>query len=147
LIITDEQIEAFALGLIIGALVTWWIETRERRIVSNIRSRIETIGLFCDLTNAQARSLIGPCHWLACDEEIISLYHWGRKVRRSGIKVDPKRLVALVIICEKLLGLSRTDAVKAMQQAKALKDYKTLLPSHNPKIHPQPLPDLSGRRE
>ena len=70
------------------------------------------------------------------DDEILALHEWRKRLnKRSGEpvrfvvkKLDPITVAAEAIICEKLLGRSRMDAIKAIQKAKIADDYRVLLP-------------------
>lgn len=122
-----------------GSLVTFFVMSRAKFTISRanllsveIHRRIENLADFCDLTDVQMKQIIGlqtlagPPRRLANLDEIFGYYLWAAN---SGL--DPIGGSALAIICEKCLGLTQQDALRAMRQAKSADDYKTLLPSRN----------------
>jgi hypothetical protein len=127
--ITEQAIYAFFIGAAVGSIFTYWYVTREKRIIAEVRSRIETLGHFHDLTEAEHQKIIS--NDVASNDEILAFYHWGLLVKRPAKhlkKLDPIAVAAEAIICEKLLGRARRDAIKALLQAKRADDYRTLLP-------------------
>jgi hypothetical protein len=134
--ITEYQIWAFFMGVAAGSILTIqltrgeWLISRVERLSTKIHNRIETLAMFCDLTDGQRKqligTLIGPPIRLVSIDELFNYYRWA-----SELKLDPIAGSALAIICEKCLGLTRWDALHAMREAKLADDYKTLLPSKN----------------
>jgi hypothetical protein len=125
---TEQAIYAFFIGAAVGSILTYWYATREKRIIAEVRSRIETLGHFHDLTKAEHQKII--FNDVASNDEILAFYQWGQLVKREVKhlkKLDPIA-VAAEAISEKLLGRTRHDAIKALLQAKSADDYRTLLP-------------------
>ena len=134
---TEHKIFAFLLGAAIGSIgsiVTYYNSTREKRIVSNVRSNIERLAYYHALTPGQYRKTIYPTK-IASTERILEVYYWarrlikedGRTIKDCRIKLHPTRLAAEAIICEELLGLSRYDAYRALLNAKKPGDLRGLL--------------------
>jgi len=121
--ITEHEISALLIGAAIGSIVTYY---NEKRIISNVRRDIDLLGSHHELTTAQYRNAIYPTT-IVSDERILELYRWAPQLRKSGrVKLNPTQLAAEVIICEELLGLTRYDAIQALNNAKYLHDLRTL---------------------
>jgi hypothetical protein len=121
--ITEREISALLIGAAIGSIVTYY---NEKRIISNVRRDIDLLGSHHELTTAQFRKAIYPTTMVS-DERILELYRWAQQLRKSGpVKLNPTRLAAEVIICEELLGLTRYDAIQALNNATYLHDLRTL---------------------
>jgi hypothetical protein len=122
---------AFLLGAAIGSIVTYFIATREKRIISSVRREVHHLASFHDLTPTQWHKTEYPTT-LVSGEQILALRRWAKQSaqsrKKSGIKLDPTRLAAEVIICEELLGLPRELALSALINAKDLNDLRNKLP-------------------
>lgn len=133
--ITEYQLWAFFIGLTIGSLLTRWqmnspeaLISRVQRVNTDIYQRIEDLASVLDLTPAQEKMIKPPRLRRLVDlDELIDYYYWA-----SQTNLDPITITALAIICEKVLGLTRMDAVSAMRQAKLEDDFKWLLTPQKP---------------
>ena len=113
----EQAINAFFLGAVIGAIITYWYTTGEKRIIASVRSCISTLAMFHDLTPAEQNRTMHPLSTvdLVRDDEILALHKWGKLLNKpSGQparlvvkKLNPVAVAAEAIICEKLLGRSR----------------------------------------
>src|SRR5215469_8257397 len=120
--LTENEIEAFILTFMLGAaagsIVTYCITTREKRIIADVRRRINYVGTLLtarnQLTHSQYRKTIYPNAELVSDKRILEVYDWAKRVKKAmKLKTASIHLTALVILCEELLGLSARDAVQA----------------------------------
>jgi hypothetical protein len=126
--ITEHEISWLLLGAAIGWLVTYWHLTKEKRIISSVRREIADLALYHNLTKDQYRK---ACYTegLVDDQQIMQLYHWTQKRISTSTrlkKVGPIVVVAETIICEKVLGLSHIEAMRALLNAKDREDLRTL---------------------
>ncbi|MGA3303085.1 MAG: hypothetical protein ABSC72_07325 [Methylovirgula sp.] len=138
-ITADTALNCLVGAAVIGSIVTFLVTRRTRILISRaqrlsakIHRHVETLALFCDLTDVQMKQIInlqtltGPPRRLANIDEIFAFYLWA-----EGNRLDPISGSALAIICEKCLGLTRLDALHAMRKVKRADEYKVLLPSRN----------------
>jgi hypothetical protein len=125
--ITEHGLSVFVAGAAIGSIVTYWIATREKRIILRIREKICYLGSFHELTTDQHRQTIRPTATLkmASDQEVLQCYHWAVNAKRNSIagrnmlkKTSPTLLAAETIICEKFFGLSMEDAASALSKSR-----------------------------
>lgn len=109
----------FILGAMVGWAVAYFVLTKEKRIVSNIRREIDYLGLYHDLPQTLYRKTIFP-NPMVSDEEVLAAYRWalGYLGKIPKVKLPPKQLAAEVIICERLFGLTSRDAAKALMETK-----------------------------
>jgi hypothetical protein len=117
---TESLINSFLLGAAVGSIITYWIVTREKRLISRIRDNIHFLADLHELTPAQRRKA-GPLldfSEIATDKEILEFYRWGHElVKGKGPKgaeidkLDPISIAAEGIIFDKLLELPRVLAV------------------------------------
>jgi hypothetical protein len=131
--------ETLIAGAVSGSAFTylWWMLTRNRRVVPEVRRLLGEIDKrFEDLQRVNAltpiQKKIAGFDRLITPDRALELYEWAERVRRSDRKVDPVTLTAQAIICEKLLGLTRLDALHAIKQAKLEDDIRSHLPLKTP---------------
>lgn len=115
--ITEYEVYTFLLGAAAGSVVTYYITTREKRIISNVRRRIEALGALLSaenvLTKAQYLKTSYPNQKLVSDQKISEIYGWAERIKKEmKLTSAPIHLTTLVIICEGLLGLSWQDAIR-----------------------------------
>jgi hypothetical protein len=130
-----KRLPAFVLGAALGSFITYYILTRERRIVADVLRNVSFLAGYHELTEAQqdrVYRLGRGLEEIASREQILSAYSWAQLVRKEnkgyGGKSNTGRLAAEVIICQQLLGLSPADAMQAWLRAKSLEDFRTLRP-------------------
>jgi hypothetical protein len=107
-----EEIYVFALGAAISWLATYFILTREKRMISRIKSELQSLAGYHNLTQHQYGRTLPPLLGgatlpLASDEKILTTYGWAVRIReKSGSlkQLSPTILAAEVIICEQLWG-------------------------------------------
>jgi hypothetical protein len=118
--LTEHDISVLLLGAAIGSAITYWGVTRATRLYSSVRNQIERYGEneFYDYPRWEEK--LGPDP--VTDQEIRWFYEWAQRVRLSKEpssynrkKLDPIKLTALGIICDKLL--ERDDRHSAAIQA------------------------------
>jgi hypothetical protein len=124
--IAEQAINAFllgaGLGVGLGAISTYWIVTRERRIISKIRGSIDFLSSYHTLTNAQNRQ-IQNSEALVSDKEILAYYRLSLECKTLSRKrpddpINKKRpftIAAEIIICERVFGLSHLEAIHALR--------------------------------
>jgi hypothetical protein len=101
--------------------------------MSNVHHAITKLGEHHDLNHAQYRwtkSAIG----IVSNEKLLAIYRWAQSTSQEYAIVrtfDPIALTAETIICEELLGLTKTDAVEALLAAKSVKDLVALRPTNS----------------
>jgi hypothetical protein len=124
--ITERLIWALALGAAIATIIAYVTLTREKRIISNVRDRMRHLS---DSHGLQYERAVFPQSTeVATDEEILALYRWAQEFGKSArTELDPIAIAAEALICEKLLGLSRFDVIKALQNAKSAYELGTYL--------------------
>ena len=134
--ITEHEIVAFFIGGVVGAIITYLSLTREKRIINTIRRDIDFLATYHEISPAQSRKTMHSTQ-LVSDEQILALYRWAveacrRLKKENGIRLWAIRLTAETIICEELLGLTRSDALQALisgiQEHADLSDIQTRLP-------------------
>jgi hypothetical protein len=132
--ITEHEIWTFLVGAAVGSAITYWIVTREKRIISGVRSEIFMLASLHDLTDAQREqtSDLSPKQQeLVSDKEILQYYEWARRRRRDTrygrrkIKTSPIWIAAEAVICEKLLGLPSIRAEGVFRVAESKGRIKT----------------------
>ena len=122
--VTEHDVSVFFVGAAIGAAITYWAVTRTARLYSSVRRQIESYGEndFCDYPGWQEK--LGPDP--ITDEQILWFYEWAHRVRKSKErssydrkKLDPIKLTALGIICDRLLEGKdrRSSAIQALLDA------------------------------
>ena len=128
------EIHAFLLGALVAWLATYTSLTREKRLVSRIRSDVALSASFQSLHDRSDLPLRYRNLFLGCgddvvtDKEILAVYQWAKKVEpRTNRAV---RLSAETIICEKALGLTRKDAIHALRNSRLVEEIRAHL--HNP---------------
>jgi hypothetical protein len=147
---------SFFLGLVASYLFTrWQMSTPQaligqvERLVSDVRSRVETLAVALGLKPTQVQRIISGSSLLDLDE-LFDFYQWAlmhrfdhtndeplikswvdpkSKLKKRKYAVDPTELSSLAVICEKQLGLTRVDALYLLLRAKQGDDYKLLLSS------------------
>jgi hypothetical protein len=134
--ITEHEIVAFFIGAVVGAIITYLSLTREKRTISAIRRGVDLLAAYHELSPTQYRKVMHPTQ-LVTDEQILALYRWAveacrRLKKESRTRLCAIRLTAETIICEELLGLTRSDALRALisgiQERADLSDIRTRLP-------------------
>jgi hypothetical protein len=134
--LTENGIEAlfwaFILGAAAGSIVTYYITTREKRVIANVRDYINIIGTWLvakgHLDENKYRKALNSSAELVSDKKILEIHSWAERFTKDQkLKTDAVRLTAAVIICETLLGLPYGQAVKAGRHAKYLEEMFTLL--------------------
>jgi hypothetical protein len=134
--ITEHEIVAFFIGVVVGAIITYLSLTREKRTISAIRRGVDLLAAYHELSPTQYRKVMHPTQ-LVTDEQILALYRWAveacrRLKKESRTRLCAIRLTAETIICEELLGLTRSDALRALisgiQERADLSDIRTRLP-------------------
>jgi hypothetical protein len=133
------EIYAFALGGALSWLATYFYLTREKRVIAEIKSNLDTLDAYHDLTKPQRLRMRPPLFGggtripLASDEQILSIYGWAvRKLEYLKIpkkQLSPTMLAAEIIICEELLGLTYVHALRALLRTKNLDELQKTL--HN----------------
>ena len=140
--ITEHEIVAFFIGAVVGAIITYLSLTREKRTINAIRRDVDLLAAYHELSPTQYRKVMHPTQ-LVTDEHILALYRWAGEACRkeSRTRLCAIRLTAETIICEELLGLTRSDALRALisgiQERADLSDIQTRLP----KIRTETLPN------
>jgi hypothetical protein len=68
--------EWFLLGAAIGSIITYWIVTREKRLISSVRKQIDFLAPLHELTPAQSHKggPLGHFSEIATDKEILAFY-------------------------------------------------------------------------
>ncbi len=128
------EIYAFALGAALSWLITYFYLTREKRIIAEIKSNLETLGEYHDLNKQQRLRMLPPLFGggtgipLASDEQILSIYGWAIRIQENSKipkkQISPTILAAEIIICEELLGLTYFHAVRALLRTKNLNELQ-----------------------
>jgi hypothetical protein len=126
--ITEYVINAFAIGAVLGSVITYFYATREKRAISRVRDDISFLSAWLELNSVQSRRTMSAeaTKEIVNDERVLKTYHWACDAK-SVYKLNPDRLAASIIIFEELLGLDRMDAVRAMKNVKDLDDLKAYL--------------------
>lgn len=127
---------ASIISFMAGAAFSYWrfngdaaLFRKLDRLSVAITRQAENFALDLDMAQAQFRRILppltGPQHTpLVSREEVLEYYRWA--VGRGRGK-DPVALTALAILCEKILRLTRTDALQALLQTKTPEELKTFL--------------------
>lgn len=129
------EIDAFALGAALGWLVTYFVLTRDKRIVGEIKSKLELLAGYHDLTKEQYRRTMPPLVGgaalpLASDETILGIYRSVVRIQADKLsgqslrRLSPTMLAAEIIICRELLGLTPVHAVRVLLRSKNLNEIK-----------------------
>ncbi len=146
--IIENEIWAFVLGAAAGSIVTYYIATKEKRIVSKVRRDMSLLGSFHKLTQAQhlknsemssESSTRNPNESLS-DARILKVHDWARRFKEAKyfepLELDPTRLAAEAIICEELLELTSHDAITILKNIKYLHEIPTVLATLRSKPKP-----------
>jgi hypothetical protein len=116
---TEGLINSLLLAAAVGSVITHWIVTREKRLISRVRDNIHFLADLHELTPAQRRKA-GPLldfSEIATDKEILEFYRWALLARTDRLagaeinKLHPISIAAEGIIFDKLLELPRVLAV------------------------------------
>ncbi len=125
--ITDHEVWAFLLGAGLSWLATYLSLTREKRIIAHIKHNVDWLGLYHGLTAPQRGRTYYPTD-LVSDEEALAAYSWALQYWKNpmlpSIKLSPTLIAAEVIICEKLLGLTRKHAIRVLIRTKDFRDLE-----------------------
>jgi hypothetical protein len=104
--ITEQEFWVFVVGAAIGSIVTYWIATREKRIVSGVRSEISRLAAYHELTRDQKNKAQFKPSEITTHEQILESHPWAarysRHLKKKGIKLSPISIIAEQMICEKL---------------------------------------------
>jgi hypothetical protein len=107
----ERYFAVFVVGAIAGSIITYLIVTFEKRMVSRVRSRIETLGDYHGLNSAQYKTIHSK--QMASDGEILAYYNWAKSLPRGRAyhRINRISMAAEGVICEKLFGLTIVDAM------------------------------------
>jgi hypothetical protein len=132
-----DEFYAFALGAAISWVATYRALTKDRRLVAAVRSNINLLSDFNGLSKNQYRKtlppLTGSAEVLVSDERIRTAYNavtrsqQHKLVSKDFKRLNPAMLTAETIICEELLGLTYTHAVRALLRINSLGDLPEVL--------------------
>jgi len=137
----EPAINDFILGAVAGSGITYWIVTREKRVVSKIRKVVSLLVAFLDIPEEKYRTYLFSQSKLFGDDDVIAYYKWSCRVLaayprkwRSKDKIHKLgaiRIAAEGIVCERMLGVSRVDGCAALVAAKDLRNLRSLVSSNS----------------
>jgi hypothetical protein len=85
-----EEIDAFALEAAISWLATYFILTHEKRMISRIKSELQSLAGYHNLTQHQYKQTLPPLFGgsatlpLASDEKLLTTYDWAVRIREES---------------------------------------------------------------
>jgi hypothetical protein len=81
---------SFALGAAISWLATYLVLTHEKRMISRIKSNLDSLAGYHNLTQHQYTQIHPPLYGgsasipLASDEQILNTYNWAVRIRKES---------------------------------------------------------------
>ena len=120
--ITEYEIYAFILGAGAASIVTYYIMSRDKRAIAEVRRYIDILGMLLGdqkkLTPPQSANTRLPNAELVSDAQILKMCGWAQAVR-MGLerpRPPPAMLAAIRSICEELLGYTDAEAITAARR-------------------------------
>jgi hypothetical protein len=120
---TDHELFIFLLGAAIGAVITYYNTTREKRIIYRVRKTIEGL---CDYHDLHFVSIYGELNSSrkASDEQILARYRAAESDLKSSMcskevkKLGPIVIAAEIFICQELLDVPTSVGIQALLKYK-----------------------------